>query len=394
MDQTRLLLACGIATLIAAAVLPLLIRSAGRLRLLDRPGGRKQHAGAIPLVGGLATLVGLMAAALWYDGLSHFSRTLLATTVAMVLIGALDDRHSLGVRVRVLLQAILVLVVILATGVYVHHLGRIFGHIVQLGWLGIPFTIIAMVGLLNAFNLMDGIDGLAICLGLVAVAAITLGAELPVYQETSALLLLMGAALLPALTANLGFFGQRGKCFLGDAGSTLIGYLVGWGLIALSQTPGSKLSPVGALWCVALPVLDTLAVMYRRIRRHQSPFKPGRGHIHYLLIDSGFSTTASLVILVAAAAGMWLLGALVRELGLGSGSNLIAFCVLAVSYVVSTHHWDTRIRGLRGATALPGRGSQMRNTVMEIPRQQPSRNSMPAPILVETKGPKEQDSTR
>lgn len=372
-DQTRFFLACGIASLVAGVALFFLIRGAQRLKLIDHPGGRKTHVGSIPLVGGLSALVGLLVASLWFDGLQSFDRMLLATSTGLVVLGAWDDRHGLKVRVRVLLQAIVILTMILSTGMYVRHLGTIFGGPVSLGWFGIPFTMIALVGLLNAFNLMDGIDGLATSLGMIAVAGILIafGGSM---HATPALLVLMGVALLPSLAANLGIFGPRGKCFLGDAGSTLIGYMVGWALIALSQKPGSSLSPVGALWCVALPVLDTLAVMYRRIRRGQSPFKAGRGHIHYLLRDSGVGAHMTLLVLIAVAASMWLFGELVRELGLGAGSNLSAFAVLALVYVLATNRWDIRLHGI---DLMPPSAADLQDATSHTASVSPIRQPVP-----------------
>ena len=121
----------------------------------------------------------------------------------------------------------------LATGVFVHHLGGLWGNEVRLGWLGVPFTLMAMIGLLNAFNLSDGIDGLASLLALVAIAGILLTVGVSGHS-TGTLLVLLSVALLPQLAGNLGCLGHRGKCFLGDAGSTLLDYMVGWALIVYS----------------------------------------------------------------------------------------------------------------------------------------------------------------
>lgn len=350
-EDGGLVIASAIALLAALLALAVLIPLARRFDLLDRPGGRKHHRGAVPLVGGLSVLCGLLASVLWLDGLDPFERWLLATLAALVVIGAADDRFNLGVKRRVVMQSFLIAVMMVATGVWVHRLGSLFGLDAQLGWFGVPFTLLAIIGLLNAFNLIDGIDGLASLLAMIAVAAILYATAGAPGRRTTDLLVLMLLALLPQLACNLGLFGGRAKVFLGDAGSTLLGYVIGWVLIRDSQTPGSGLSPVGTLWCVAIPVLDTLALMVRRMRAHRSPFKPGRGHIHYLLIDAGLNPAATLAVIGCAAAVIWSIGAIVRALSLGAGSNLLAFCVVLVAYTYATARLDAWVRaGGRFAT--------------------------------------------
>src|SRR5579875_3270078 len=123
-------------------------------------------------VGGLAVTAGILAG-WWYLGRFHaFEDAVIGTSLGLVLVGVIDDLCDLKVRVRLVAQLFAIAVVILATGVYVHSLGILHGHDIELGWLGIPFTVVAVIGLLNAFNLIDGIDGLAGCMALVAAGAI------------------------------------------------------------------------------------------------------------------------------------------------------------------------------------------------------------------------------
>ncbi|WP_404539876.1 undecaprenyl/decaprenyl-phosphate alpha-N-acetylglucosaminyl 1-phosphate transferase [Dyella agri] len=304
------------------------------LGLVDRPDQRKQHLGEVPLVGGLAIFMGLIVGAACYGAFRKFEGTLLETAAVLALLGALDDRFGLSVRDRLLTQTIAILTVIASTGVYVHTLGQIFGHEVALGWLGVPVTVIAVIGLVNAFNMMDGIDGLAGSLTLISIAAVLLFALPTPLHRVVALLALLGAATLPYLAANLGFMG--GKIFLGDAGSTLVGYLLAWALIRMSQIPETHLSPVDVLWCVALPVCDTLSVMYRRMREGQSPFRPDRGHIHHMLLGSGLSPRATLMALVVLAMALASIGAIVSGVVHSAGANLAVFCLILGLYMVMT----------------------------------------------------------
>lgn len=189
-----------------------------------------------------------------------------------------------------------------------------------------------MIGLLNAFNMMDGIDGLAGGLALVSIGAILLFVSKTPLSGAITVMVLLAAASLPYLAVNLGLIGR--KVFMGDAGSMVVGYLIAWTLIRLSQTPGTHLPPVDVLWCVALPVLDTLAVMYRRLCQRQSPFKPDRGHIHHILMSAGLGSRSTLIALVALAGSIAFLGGVVRSLELGPGSNLVAFCIFMIVYIM------------------------------------------------------------
>lgn len=341
MRDTRMLIACLIAALTTAIAIAILRRFAEPLGLVDRPNERKHHVGHVPLIGGLAVYTGVLAGALWYGGLGHFGQILLGSSAVLALLGALDDRHDLSVRVRLLVQTITILTVIATTGVYIHSLGHIFGYELELGWIGIPFTVIAVIGLLNAFNMMDGIDGLAGSLTLVSIAAIVLFDGHQELHRGIFLIALLATALLPYLAVNLGL--TRRKIFMGDAGSMVVGYLIAWTLIKLSQTGESGLTPINVLWCIALPVLDTLAVMYRRIRQGKSPFKPDRGHIHHILMNAGLGPRRTLIALIALASTLAFVGMLTRLLA--TGSNLMAFCIVAIGYVVTVNRlWHRQLK--------------------------------------------------
>jgi UDP-GlcNAc:undecaprenyl-phosphate GlcNAc-1-phosphate transferase len=331
MQYSRILIACLTAACVSALAIAILYRFAGSWGLVDRPDERKHHVGHIPLIGGLAAFIGVLAGAV-VDGQAHlFTNVLLATAAVLALVGALDDRFDLSVRARLLVQTVAVLTMVAVTGVQIHTLGHLFGHEFELGVFGIPLTVLAVIGLLNAFNMMDGIDGLAGMLALVSIAAIILYQGQPQWPGVIVLVLLAGA-LVPYLAANLGLVGK--KIFLGDAGSMVVGYILAWTLIHLSQSGNNtELSTIDVLWCVALPVLDTLQVLVRRIREGKSPFKPDRGHIHHMMLRAGLGPRTTLVALVMLAILLALTGMLTHSLA--PGSNLIAFGALSVIYVTA-----------------------------------------------------------
>lgn len=342
MQESQVVLACLIGACTSATAIFMLRRYALVLGLIDHPTQRKQHVGKVPLVGGLAIFMGVTAGAACYGHFHWFTKVLIDTTMLLTVLGALDDRFDLSVRDRLVIQTTAILTVIGTTGVYVRTLGTLFGHEIELGWLGYPFTVVAVIGLVNAFNMMDGIDGLAGSLEIVSIAAITFFVGLSAFHETIILLALLATASLPYLVANLGFAGR--KIFLGDAGSTLIGYLLAWVLIRMSQTPNeTHLSPVNVLWCVALPVFDTLAVMLRRLSQGKSPFKPDRGHIHHILLGTGLGSRAALLTLVGMAALLAGVGFCISHMFASAGINLVIFCVTLIIYIaVTTKAWASQ----------------------------------------------------
>lgn len=350
MQDTRMILACLTAAVVTAIAIMILRRLAPGLGLVDHPSDRKHHEGSVPLIGGLGIFLGVGIGALCYHQLTRFGDILLATSGVLVIIGALDDRFDLRVRTRLLAQVGMTIAVILTTGVHIHTLGHIFGQELELGWFGYPLTVVAVIGLVNAFNMMDGIDGLAGGLALVSIGAISLFAGESASSSVTMILALLAGAAMPYMAANLGLTGR--KIFMGDAGSMVIGYLLAWILIRISQQPGTHLSPVDVLWCVALPVLDTLAVMYRRMRKGQSPFKPDRGHIHHIVMGLGLGPTATLVVLIALAATIASIGKISSTLGMGPGANLAVICLFAISYITIVESTWARLHERNTALAL------------------------------------------
>ena len=259
--------------------------AAYRIGLLDHPNHpRKQHQRPIPLVGGIAIYIGLAVVLLGSVPSEKELYFLLAGAV-LITIGSLDDRFELGVWSRLLAQLIASLIMTLGAGVRIESLGNLlgFGDIV-LGVWAVPFTVFATVGIINAVNMTDGIDGLAGSLTLIALV----GMGFLCWSDGHAVPLLLWLtvlALVPYLLCNLELPGGRGsKVFLGDAGSMLLGFILVWLLVELSQQPNTALAPVTALWLVAIPLLDTLTVMARRVGCGLSLFNPDRRHLHHILV--------------------------------------------------------------------------------------------------------------
>lgn len=137
------------------------------------------------------------------------------------------------------------------------------------------------------------------------------------------------AAILPYIVLNLGILGRRYKVFMGDAGSTLIGFTVIWILLQSTQGKSHPMNPVTALWMIAIPLMDMIAIMYRRLRKGMSPFSPDRQHIHHLIMRAGFTSRQAFVLITVAAALLAAIGVLGERLQFMPEWGMLALFLLA-----------------------------------------------------------------
>ena len=198
-----------------------------KIRLVDCPNERKTHLGEIPLIGGLAMYVGFVIALLTSTSdLNKASGILIASTI-IISLGMLDDHREISVRIRMIIQIISILIMILFSGVALNDLGNIFNTgLLQLSWWAIPFTIFASVGIINAMNLIDGVDGLAGSTAIICFLSISILYFLAGDYDLKPILYI--GVLIPFLFRNLC---SAKKVFMGDAGSMFLGLGIVWVII-------------------------------------------------------------------------------------------------------------------------------------------------------------------
>lgn len=294
---------------IAAVVITRLTVSLGaRLGLVDRPDARKQHIGNVPLAGGIAIFLTLLFGT-FVLGIGPYTYSMVVISCAVFAVGVFDDFRHISASTRLIIQ--------FAAGILLATYGRIVitnvGNLLAMGdipllLLSVPLTALAVAGLCNAYNMIDGIDGLAasmIALPLLALYLLALQSGHPLADN----LLLMLVPLAVFLLFNLGP-GNRliPKMFLGDAGSVTLGFLVTASLVYFSQGQQALIKPVTALWLVSLPLMDMLATMLRRYRRGHKLMKADRSHLHHTLMDRGLGKRQVLALLVAYSVGCAVIG--------------------------------------------------------------------------------------
>lgn len=286
--------------------------------LLDRPGGRKTHQGEVPVIGGLAMLLGIVLGIGLVPLSGSLPATFLGACAILVTIGLLDDRFDLPPWTRLPAQAAAGILFVLGSGAAVENLGALLGgDAIELsGASSYVFTVLTAMAAVNAFNMIDGLDGLAGAIGLVSL----LGMQLLAFGGTDpapALLSLIAIGAVAAfLLSNLPVAFNGGmRCFMGDSGSTLLGFCVVAVGILLTQGPAPSAKPVTVLWLVALPLYDLIWAVVRRIIRGQSPLRPDTEHLHHLVIRAGFGARTTFAFFTALAALLAAVGILLDKLG-------------------------------------------------------------------------------
>jgi len=317
-DDMLISAAAFIASLvIVLLMIPFIIKISARYNLVDKPNERKVHKTPISRLGGIGIVTGILfTSPLWFFSgdkimLIHFILGMLL----LIIIGIVDDLKELSPRVKLLGQ--------LAAAVFLAHGGLRIDNMFGIFGIGelpviIQYMITAFIvaGIINAFNLIDGIDGLA---GGLAMIDMT-GFFILFVTAGEYGLALMVASVAGSLLAFLRFNYHPAKIFMGDTGSMVLGYILsGMGIMALviSRGPGSHFlyteAAVMVFSILLLPVYDTLRVFTGRVLNKKSPFSPDKTHIHHLLMQTGFNHPKSAKILYTANIVMIATGFLLRS---------------------------------------------------------------------------------
>jgi len=308
--------------------------------LIDVPDNRKSHKGEVPLVGGIAiwVLLGVAFAItqIFYHDRLAGAAGYFAGASLLVVVGVLDDIFEISVWIRFTVQAFVALVVIIVGHAVLSNLGDLWGTgDVLTGLWAIPFSMFCIVGLINAFNMLDGITGLA---GLIALSALFWFLLFALNTGRTVLgiaVMLFAGVLTGFLISNLRYPWRQELTFLGDAGSTLLGFTLTWCAILASQAPAFAITPAAALWILGLPVLETVSLMLRRIMHMRSPIQGGRDHLHHLLLAYGWSERATVLGEVTFALILGGIGYFGWYYHIKSQDLSVGFVVIGVFYLIA-----------------------------------------------------------
>lgn len=349
----RLVFFLAMAFAVAAISTRALFRIALRIGLADLPGGRKQHQGTVPVTGGVAMYAGFAAAAL-ASGLVAGPTLALVTALGLLVAGgAADDMHDISPRAKFFLQLVAALFMTSWAGVQVAQLGDLlgFGTGSLHGW-AIPFSVVCALGVINAVNMLDGMDGAAGGVSLAASLWLAWCAAAQGLGVQCVLLLLLAAAIAGFLLWNLRVPGRaQAAAFMGDAGSMMLGLALCWFSIDLTQGAGRSLPPMTCVWLLAVPLLDMARVMFLRLLRGARLFDADREHFHYLLLARGHSVAATAWILIGATVLAGAIGVGAWKSGVPDWAMFYAFLALLAVILGLAR---ARELGARGNNGLQG----------------------------------------
>jgi UDP-GlcNAc:undecaprenyl-phosphate GlcNAc-1-phosphate transferase len=327
----QLFLAFVVALSITAALIPLLCHWAPTIGLTDAPGPRKVHAAPVPRVGGLAMAAGLFVATLLTVQLSAPVRGLLLGLLVLVIFGLWDDRVTLGPWTKFAGQIIAVLIAMIVGDIHVGNLS-LGGTYQAPPAIATLITFVFLVGITNAINLADGLDGLAGGMALLCLCAIALFSVASGNTTVTAIALIEAGAALGFLRFNT----HPARVFMGDCGSQMLGLSVGALALLATQGETCALSAALPLLLLGIPITDTLMVMVTRVRAGRSPFSADRNHLHHRLLTLGFAHHEAVFIIYLLQVAMVLIAYFLRfELD----AEIVLAFVLFTAVVFGTLYW-------------------------------------------------------
>ncbi len=288
--------------------------------IVDHPGGRKDHLGIIPLAGGPALLASLFVGN--YLGMLNTNWTVLAAACLLVIAGIIDDRVGLRAINKFIIQSLCAALIVIYGGLAVTTIGVGFiDRLLANDLVSQLLTIIAITGLINAFNMIDGIDGLCASLALSCIGFTVLSFPIinsNISPDLTHSLAFSATTICVFIIFNFNLISGK-KIFLGDSGSMLIGLLLATTLIQLSEGKLSENSYFPAslvIWSLSVPVFDTISTATRRILRGVSPMSPDRTHIHHIFMSIGLTPLMTLLSILTLSVFLFSIG-LVLTLNLG-----------------------------------------------------------------------------
>jgi UDP-GlcNAc:undecaprenyl-phosphate GlcNAc-1-phosphate transferase len=343
-----------IAAFFCGLIILMLRRPAERWGLVDHPGGRKRHAGVVPLTGGLAIVLGFaLALSVSFPAFGQYT-ALFAGIVLLAITGLLDDLGEVSATSKMLAQVLAAVFMTSWGGNYLTGLGNLFGMgPLELRDWAIPVTVFAAIAVINAVNMFDGLDGLAGSLVFVILVFFCGFAWTVIDPNASKIL-----AVLAGATAGFLFFNLpwriRGhhRTFMGDAGSMVLGFAIAWFSVSLTQRRGAAVPPPVMLWVLGLVLMDVFTVTVRRLARRRSPMAPDRDHIHHMLMRRGWSPRMTLTLLVLTNIGLASIGTVMWRAGVSDRWIFASFLGACVVYFVY-FFMPYRLLRLRARTSEP-----------------------------------------
>lgn len=318
------------AFVVAMLCMPVLIKIINRYKFFDVPDLRKMHSQPIPTMGGVAICIGMAIANMFWFRFSNdqFVVAFFLSIAILFALGILDDMHDISVRNKFVIQ-LAAASLIAFSGVRIESFNGLFGIGVLPLSAQYTFTVIAIVGITNAFNLIDGIDGLAGGLGFMSLLMVGLFLTIGKDSNTALIAFSLAGGTLGFLYYNF----NPARIFMGDTGSLVLGFITAVLCIKLLNVQMPSIlphAPVFVIGVVLIPVFDTLRVFALRIWSGKSPFSPDKIHIHHLLTANGWSHNFTSKMICAIHGLILVLSYFLKNVRQEYGIAILVLCMLLV----------------------------------------------------------------
>ena len=326
-----IVLALAVAFLLAFAATPAVIAFAHKINAIDVPKDeRRVHKKPIPLIGGLGIFYGFAISVLCFGVIDRQVMGIILGSIIMGIVGVIDDMNCLSAKVKLLFQVIAALVAI-NFGTEIHYIANPFANwfgpaYINLGIWAVPVTLLWIVGITNAVNLIDGLDGLAV--GVSSIASVALLALTIISKDHN--VAIITAALAGAGFGFLPYNFNPAKIFMGDTGSTFLGYVLACVAVQGLMKTYAVISFAVPVLILGLPIFDTTFAIIRRIIKHKPIMSPDRGHLHHRLLDMGFSQRQTVAILYTLTSLLCLTGVVMALKDAYRGFILVAAVIIIV----------------------------------------------------------------
>lgn len=302
------------AFLIVLALIPLMCKLADHAGFVDTPDGRKHHDKPVPPLGGAVIFTVFLAFMMFFG---YLPWAVFGALGLILVLGIMDDAWEVNAVVKFGVHFLAAFILVIGGGAQLQSLGNLLGFgDINLLLFAIPFSVACVVYIQNAVNMMDGVDGLAGGYCFLVFAWLLL-AELTAFDNIPNLQLpILMTCIAGFLVYNMRSpFLKGAKIFLGDAGSMTLGLMIAWYAITLSQGEYAVIKPVSVAWIIALPIVDSFALLVTRIRAGHPPFKPDRRHFHHHFANAGFTPGQTTMLILAYSAFLGAIGFFGVKLG-------------------------------------------------------------------------------
>ncbi|MCC5803174.1 glycosyltransferase family 4 protein [Rossellomorea vietnamensis] len=325
-----LILTLIICFLLTLGITPLVKKLAYKIGATDQPNGRKVHQKIMPRMGGLAIYIGFIAGFLILRPEDPYAGAIILGSAIILLTGMADDIFELSARVKLVGQLIAAVTVVLG-GVQIEFINLPFGGELEFGPLSIPITILWIVGITNAINLIDGLDGLAAGVSTIGLATIGFMAMLKGDVFVMSIALILIVSTLGFLYFNF----HPAKIFMGDTGALFLGYMIAV-LSMLGFKNVTMISLVIPLIILGVPISDTFFAIIRRIVNKSPLHAPDKSHLHHCLLRIGF-THKQTVIIIYAIAAMFSMAAIIFSMSTVWGAMIVvAVLLIAIEWFIES----------------------------------------------------------